>query len=195
MDSTDAIVFACVILVALYLIRSEVGSEVVRARSALDGRWYVVRNLPNYQEAAELMARVNAILGKTVDALARERGEADPAVMRLRERYDPGSLSEATMESRFYTSYSVNKGEKIVLCLRSKTDETQLVGANTLAYVALHELGHVMTEEVGHTPEFWRNFKEIIRTAVRTGLYKPVDYKAHPEEYCGITIQSSVWSS
>lgn len=191
MDATDGIVFACVIVAALYVIRSERGSEVVRAKSSVDGRWYVVRNLPDYQQAADLIGRINAVLEGTIRALARERGDKDAHVVRLRERYRPGSLSEATSESRYYTSYSVNKGEKIVLCLRSK-DDHRLVDANTLAYVALHELGHVMTEEVGHTPAFWRNFRELIRVAVGAGLYEPVDYRTHPEEYCGIVIQSSV---
>lgn len=194
MDNTDLLVFACVVIVVLYLLRSEIGSEVVRAKSKIDGRWYLVRNLPNHMEAANLLARLNQILTGTIDGLARRNGNRHPAVLRLRARYDPGSLSESSETSKYYTSYSVNKGEKIVMCLRSREDETKLADINTLAYVALHELAHVMTEEVGHTPAFWDNFRELLNVAVEDGLYRAVDYRAHPEKYCGVTIQSTVLS-
>ena len=34
---------------------------------------------------------------------------------------------------------------------------------NTLTFVALHELSHVMTVSVGHKQEFWDNFKFILK--------------------------------
>ena len=35
-------------------------------------------------------------------------------------------------------------------------------------FVALHELSHVMTVSVGHTQEFWENFKFLLKEAVDT---------------------------
>ena len=45
-----------------------------------------------------------------------------------------------------------------------------------------------MTESVGHTKEFWQNFKFLLKNAVKIGIYKPVDYKNKPKNYCGMKI-------
>ena len=63
-----------------------------------------------------------------------------------------------------------------------------MIDENTLTFVAIHELGHVMTESIGHKKEFWENFKFLLKNAVTMGLYKPVDYKKKPKDYCGMTI-------
>ena len=56
---------------------------------------------------------------------------------------------------------------------------------------ALHELAHVCTVSVGHTPEFWDNFRFILAHAITWKLYSPVDYKSRPKPYCGIKITDS----
>jgi hypothetical protein len=59
-------------------------------------------------------------------------------------------------------------------------------------YPALHELGHIMTSEIGHTKMFWDNFKFILKEAIEIGIYKKIDFQENPTPYCGITIKSSV---
>ena len=54
-------------------------------------------------------------------------------------------------------------------------------------FVAIHELGHVMSESVGHTDEFWRNFK-FIRSSGGNQYLSPIDYKKNPKNYCGMEI-------
>ena len=51
------------------------------------------------------------------------------------------------------TSYTINKGEKIVICLRSKF-LNEIHDINTIMYVVIHELAHVACPEFGHTPLF-----------------------------------------
>jgi hypothetical protein len=85
----------------------------------------------------------------------------------------------------------VNKGEKIVMCIRQAKDNA-FVDLNVLMYVALHELAHLMTEEIGHPKSFWDNFKRLATEAVDIGVYKRDDFKAKPQSYCGITISSSI---
>jgi hypothetical protein len=85
----------------------------------------------------------------------------------------------------------VNKGEKIVLCLRQK-NTNELVAKNVILYVTIHELAHLMTSEVGHTKTFWNNFKFILQEAVDIGIYNKTDYSKEPAKYCGIKITSSV---
>ena len=54
---------------------------------------------------------------------------------------------ESTDDSKF-TSYSINKGEEIVFCLRCKKTN-QLHNINELMYVAIHEISHVACPEIG----------------------------------------------
>jgi len=52
----------------------------------------------------------------------------------------------------------------------------------------LHELSHVMTKSVGHTDEFWGNYKFLLKEAAEIGIYDPIDYAKEPQRYCGMTI-------
>lgn len=180
------IVFMMVVIMVMY-IRNYYGEvEVVSAPD--DGRRYVVRKLPDADRAADLLARINAKLTTLVRHMVAKFPN-DPDALRLYENYNPEALSEGGREVG-YTSYSVNKGEKIVMCLRQSDDS--FVDENVLVYVAIHELGHLMTDDVGHTPKFWANFKRLAAEAVEIGVYAKVDFGKKPHAYCGISIGSSV---
>ena len=86
-----------------------------------------------------------------------------------------------------YTSYTINKGEKIVFCLRSKILDT-IHDMNTLMYVVIHELGHVGCPEFGHTPLFRKIFKFLLQQSIIIKIYHPIDYRIYPQNYCGMTI-------
>lgn len=179
------IVFVMVLIIIMY-VRQHYGE--VELFKASDGRRYVVRKLPDRKRAAELLASINVRLNVLVQHMvAKFPGDAD--VERLHANYNPEALSEGGTEVG-YTSYSVNKGEKIVMCLR-QPDNT-FVDENVLTYVAVHELGHLMTDEIGHTPKFWDNFRRLAAEAIEVGAYEKVDFGARPEPYCGIKITSSV---
>lgn len=179
-------VFIIVIIIVGYL--RGFYSEVLFVSSDVDGREYLMRRLPDRQNAANLMARINSNLNKLVQHLVAKYPK-NPVVRQLYDNYNPDALSEGGAELG-YTSYSVNKGEKIVLCLRQRDHE--LVEENILMYVAIHELGHLGTDEVGHTPKFWSNFKWILGEAMSIGLYTKVDFDNEPKKYCGINITSSI---
>jgi len=107
-------------------------------------------------------------------------------------RFQPDSFIENDMGSSD-TSYSENKGQKIVVCLRDKTKAPHypIIEENTIMFVMLHEMAHLMTETIGHTSEFWANFKRILHDAVKVGIYSPVNYARQPTPYCGMTITDS----
>jgi len=72
-------------------------------------------------------------------------------------------------------SYTINK-EKIYLCLNDENGK--YYDKNLLLYVLLHELSHVMCDEVGHTDEFYNIFDELLKEAINQKIYdstKPVD--------------------
>lgn len=166
--------------------------EVARVNSSIDDRSYLVLHLPDRQQAADLLARINQACGKLTTHLAAKHGDK-PCVHRLRNKYRAEALSEGSPDNGYagVTSYSINKGEKIVVCLR-QPESNAFVELNVLLYVVFHELAHLMTLSIGHTPEFWDNFKFMLKEAVDAGLYTRVDYAKQNEEYCGIVIKQSV---
>ena len=83
---------------------------------------------------------------------------------------------------------SENKGEKIAFCLNTEKKNGQLIDENTLMFVATHELAHVATKSIGHTEEFWNNFKFLLKEADKINVYKPEDYKKNSRRYCGTDI-------
>lgn len=164
-------------------------NEVEYVKSRIDQRNYLVRKLPHSQEAADYLADVNAKLMQLTRHMMAKYGDQNPEVQQLYRNYNPNALSEGSYESG-YTSYTVNKGEKMVLCIRQK--DTTFVDKNTIMYVAIHELAHVMTTTLQHDENFWRNFKFLLQEAVALNIYKKVDFKQDPQDYCGIKITSSI---
>lgn len=67
-------------------------------------------------------------------------------------------------------SYTINKN-KVYLCLRDENKE--YYSMNMLMYVSIHELAHVICDEIGHTPKFHKIFSELLDKAVILGIYDP----------------------
>jgi len=155
--------------------------------SSVDGNRYCVRERPNEKKAADLLAQVTEKC-KDMVAYMKKTHSQDLRVQRLISGFNPKKISE-TLPTSELTAYSENKGEKVAFCLnKRKEDNTVLIDMNTLTFVALHELTHIMTKSVGHKQEFWQNFKFLLENAKEAGIYQPVDYKNNPEPYCGMTI-------
>jgi len=164
-------------------------SELVKVKSSVDGREYLVRDLEDKKGAADLLARVRKKLVTLANHLEKKHSK-DPRIQRMIRNFNPDAISESTPKST-YTSYSINKGEKIVFCLRSRNDKQELAEENLLMFVALHEMGHVITESIGHTQEFWDNFRYLLEHAIKIGVYTKEDFKNNPREYCGTQITDS----
>lgn len=183
-------VIITVLVIALVVLLTNQRVEVTIARSNVDGRNYLVQNLPDKQQAADLLGLISADLIKLVRHMEGEYPD-NPDVKRLVRNFDPDNISEAGARD-IYTSYSVNKGEKIVLCIRARGSNNNLQSKNLLMYVAIHELAHLMTKETGHTARFWENNKTLLREAVRIGVYERIDFDKEPAKYCGIKIATSI---
>jgi predicted metal-dependent hydrolase len=171
-----------------YMYIENLNNEVTIVKSNIDGKEYIVRNVDDKQDAADLLSKMSININKLFELL-KEKYESEP-VKRLIKKYDPTNITESSASSK-YTSYSVNKGEKIVLCIRSRDEESKLIDLNTLMFVSLHELAHIMTLSVGHTEEFWTNFKFLLTKGIELEIYKEIDYSKNPQKYCGITITDS----
>jgi hypothetical protein len=154
-----------------------------------DGNTYCVRDRAKLELAADLLATVTAKCKDMVVYMEKTHPE-DERVKRLVKGFNPKKITETLPTSKL-TAYSENKGEKIAFCLNTTKEGDKLIDINTLTYVALHELSHVMTKSIGHKQEFWENFKFMLENAKAAGIYDPVDYKKSPKDYCGIKINDN----
>lgn len=185
----DYFVFIIIIVFVVFWMKNNYG-EVIRVKSNIDMREYLVLKLPDCQKAADTLAILNRDTMKLINYLVAKYPD-NPDVKRLYENYNVDSISEGSPDSG-YTSYSVNKGEKIVLCLRQKDNLKSFVDINIVKYVAIHEEAHLACADTGHSENYWKIFKFILTEAVNLGIYKKVDYAKNPEKYCGLTITSSI---
>ena len=160
--------------------------------STVDGKTYKVRDMPDKQKAANLMATLRIKLIKLCDALERKYPDKDQVKRMVRNfRADPDRFMEATPDSE-HTSSTVNKGESIHMCLRQREGpDESLVDENVMMFVALHEFAHICTESIGHDSTFWNNFGWILKEAEALNLYRYTDFAAHPVSYCGVHITDS----
>lgn len=159
-------------------------NDIVNIRSTIDNRNYVVRKLPDAKLASNKLASINIKVQRLIENIDREKEGASDLI----KNYNPNTLSETLLGSK-YTSYSVNKGEKISICIRKNNEE--FIDDNTILFVVIHELAHVMTHEVGHTPLFWDNMKYLLEVGEKIGIYIPINYSITPVKYCGMEINTT----
>ena len=63
-----------------------------------------------------------------------------------------------------------------------------LVDLNTITFVAVHELSHLMNDEYGHEQKFWDLMKFILSEIIPEGFYNYQDFHNNPVNYCGTKI-------
>tara|TARA_B100001250_G_scaffold136166_1_gene116571 strand:- start:915 stop:1520 length:606 start_codon:yes stop_codon:yes gene_type:complete len=170
-----------------YIFYSWYNPKLVYVRSRVDKQIYVVRNSEDKQQAADLLANVSKRLHKLVSKMSEKYGKSHSGVSLLKQRFKGHEIRESLPKAN-QTSYSLNKGEKIVLCIRARNRTQTLTDINTITFVALHEMAHIMTVSIGHKKEFWENFRFILAHAIKWKIYTPVNYSASPKPYCGIKI-------
>jgi hypothetical protein len=154
--------------------------------SDVDGNKYCVRERDKLELVADLLAKVTNNMKSLVSHIKKTYPDREN-VKRLHENFNPKKIYE-TLPTSSYTAYSENKGEKLAFCTTTTKHGNKLIDENTLTFVAIHELAHLATKTVGHTEEFWSNFKFLLKEAKNKNIYQPVDYKKNPQPYCGMNI-------
>ena len=184
--------YAVIFFIVLFLTAFYFNSDTFNLKciiSQVDGNKYCVRDSQHLAESADLLATVCTRMKKLVKYMGDTYPDREN-VQRLVANFNPGKVMETLPTSEF-TAYSEDKGKKLALCLRKYKDKATLIDANTLSFVAIHELGHLMTESIGHKDEFWNNFQFLLENAVKIHVYDPVNYGEQSAEYCGMTIDDS----
>ena len=101
--------------------------------SKVDNRKYLVQNHPD-KTSCDNLATIRKNHIRLVQEL-KKTNQNNVDVERMVNNFNP-DITESTKNNK-YTSYSINKGEKIVFCLRSRDDTNKLVDLNIMMFVAL----------------------------------------------------------
>ncbi len=161
----------------------------------VNGNTVLVRDTDDKEESSKL-------LGELIDRMyilkeyVMDIKDSYPNFKNYIEQFDRNfnkkrtKIYETSLNSD-YTSYSINKGEELVFCIRSKTTKN-LHNINLLTYVAIHELAHTACPETGHTPLFNKIFKFLLERAIEIKLYYYEDYSSSPVEYCGMKLYTNI---
>jgi predicted metal-dependent hydrolase len=146
------------------------------------GREYYVEDMDGDKEvaSAELLSKINENCRKLIDNLIKKYPK-DKRVKILSKKYQWHDLREDN------SSFTINKGYKIHLKL--KNENNLYYDINTLMFVVLHELSHIITTKYDltskHSKEFWNNNVWLMNEASKMGIYHPINYKIYPIKYGG----------
>lgn len=163
-------------------------------KSTIDNKYYLVLDLPDKQDTANELAQIRQNIKKLAKYMAsNDSGKHKKNAEYLREKLKHVIVAE-NINDFYYTSYSVNKGERLVFCTRSKKGQHNGMkhDMNLMMYVVLHEISHIMCPEYGHGETFKEIFKYVTNCAIEIGIYNPIDFRTKPTEYCGMMITDSI---
>ena len=186
----ESVIFCIILFIILYFSITYYNNRNHTYVKADDGNQYRVQITEDNKESANLLSDAITRVKTLLDHLKKSESQ-DIRTKTLLSRFNPNNITEndpQEMKSGV-TSYTVNKGEKIVVCLRQRNNN--FVEINTLMYVIIHELAHIcdLTSQQ-HDEKFWNNFEWLLEHAVNIGIYNYVDYSKDQEPYCGMNITS-----
>lgn len=189
-------VLLLVTMLLLMLIYFRYFYNTVLVKSGHNAETYRVIDSPTKQTASDLIAQLDTFAKGFILNLREKYSKPgmDPLgyelVKNLTNRYRGGSSLAENSPHGLETSYTLNKGDYIAICLRKKIPPYDLHDIEILKYVFLHELTHVaMTKSDPKHIEFWKYFKFILREAVAQNIYTPVDYQTSSTVYCGTEVK------
>lgn len=166
--------------------------------------WYVVQPyekkvLSKFNDAPQAAQKLQAIdvkTGQLIDTLWAAYKNTDPKGQdyilsyNLKHRWRPHRVKENDSKGPNDTSYTIEKGDLVALCLREKvTGSETMHDMHTVEFVNLHELAHIASDDYGHSRQFWLNFYWVLRNAKKFGFHQPRDYRKFPVNYCGLDVE------
>lgn len=186
------VVVITILAFAMYKIRK---SKLTIVENQDNGLKLMVVNDKNKKKSADLLSEIIINMFKLRNNLIKDRRkypDYEEYIDLLEKNFneDRTQIYENDPNSDL-TSFSVNKGEEVAFCLKSKKSGN-LHELNLLTYVAIHEMAHMGCPEIGHGDLFKKVFKFLTLRAIEMNIYKKEDYASSPVEYCGMILSSSI---
>ena len=198
-DLRLAVLIILVMLIILLFVKLFYNGSKVHF--IINGEHYqVAQEYADAFQAANTMAKLNdriltflRYLKKKYSAenavgnMSNESPERMDVVQRILVGYNPEVLVENDPRFSKETAYTINKGTKMMFCLRDRKT-LKLHDVDTLLFVALHEISHIGNKAWEHGTDFWEIFKFVLKEANESGVYTPVNYAKENIVYCGLTV-------
>lgn len=152
-------------------------------------KYGIQETLPKSKATVTMLAQIDLFIDKFI-AYLDGKNPNDRRVKRLVNRIHDTKIEESPFEPDT-SSYTLNKGDLMALCVRSKENPYALHDYQTMLFVVIHELAHVACVSRGHGAEFVETFKWLLHNAAESGMYIPVDYSKSPITYCGVKVTNN----
>lgn len=188
------------LLFTIYLFYQIVGKKESGEKSNIEGfleyitssinnkEYGIQEDLPNPERTVDKLAFIHNFIIDFVNYLQNKYPD-DVRVKRLQKRTADIVIEESEFENGV-SSFTVNKGELLSVCVRSKENPENIHKNQLLLFVIIHELGHIASKSFGHNDEFNRNFKWLLDEAQNVG-YTAIDYSVNPVKYCGVNVSNN----
>ena len=176
------------ILIIIFLLCSNEGFKEYIMSNINNKKYATHEELPNYHNVPDKLANIEQFIRTFINYLNNNFPE-NARVHRLNKRLKSIKLEESELKEGV-SSFTVNKGELISVCVRDKDDNSQFHNHQLLLFVIIHELAHIASSSFGHNDEFNTNFKWLLHEAQNVG-YTPIDYSINPVTYCGVNVTNN----
>lgn len=192
MDYFVISIFVILIIFIIYYISYKYYfyDKSVYLQSNEDNKLYLLKNTKNKYKKVEIIDKLVNSLYQLLDYLESKDIKINESnIKKIKEKLKDSEIMENLTNTD--TSYTINKGEKIIICLADrKTDK--LYDYNLLIYVLIHELAHIMNSTYGHDKAFKKTFRQLVDIAEEIGIYKYEDYHKYPKQYCGMLLNTNI---
>jgi hypothetical protein len=187
-------------IIVFYLFYKYIYDGTVYVKSNIDNREYKVRSKNDKQRKADLLAVLYDKLNTIVNTLSTDPSYTNnPDVQRLITNWNKGVSIKEIGNLENDAAYVINK-RHMSFCLE---DYDSFEYYNLMTYVGIHELAHVMSVEVGHGPEFIKNFNFLLNYSKQLSYLNPFNLQQEPlyielskvntaDNYCGVKIANSM---
>lgn len=186
-----AIILVCFLA---YMLKKTVQSDVLYVKSNLDDEYYFVKNdNKTSEESAYILSLIKRNIEKIRSHLVRNKSKWPdyvPYIDQMDRNMNSLIISE-NIDEENHTSYTVNKGEEMVVCLKSRKTH-KFHDINLIMYAVIHELAHIACPEYDHTELFKKIFMFLLEVAEDIKVYKYVAYDVNPHEYCGMMLTENL---
>ena len=144
--------------------------------SKLNNKTYGIQETFNKSDdAVEILAKLHNEMDNFIKDLYKKYPN-DERAQRLIKGFKNTKIEESPDDNEETTSFTIDKGKMMSLCLREKQNSRDFHDYNTLQFVIIHELAHIASVSEGHNSEFITNFKFLLQEAKALGYYEPVNY-------------------
>lgn len=188
-----ALMILCIIVLGYRFLKEGLLITFCREESQLDNKIYNVQcSYADKQKAANLLSQLNVTSHELINYVYNKYGDKEnkrgKAARNLKKRYQGRSRMVETdpNNSEKDTSYVIDKGFLLSLCLRRSRDkdESDFHTLNVLKFVLIHELAHIASDVDGHPYKFWVIFKWLLKEAQEATLYEYHSFEQKPINYC-----------